>query len=716
MQTDNEIYLKVSEALPKDVGRNIARLDPGDFVKIGVATGDIVELTGRRRTAARVMPTFANERNKGLLQIDGISRENAQSSLGEKISVRKVNPELAKELTLVSLSAVPAGRRIKDTAYLGKLLEGLPVTIGDRVRVNLFGASAQDFSVLETKPDGILLLCPTTRVIIKQVENLKNNKKLGQKISYEDIGGLEREIQRIREMIELPLKYPQVFEHLGIEAPKGVLLTGSPGSGKTLIAKAVAEETDAHFIHISGPEIIAKFYGESEAKLREIFERARKNMPSIIFLDELDGIAPKRAEVTGEVEKRVVTQLLALMDGLKSRQEVIIIGATNLPDSLDPALRRPGRFDREIRIGVPDKDGRLKILQIHTRGMPLASDVDVSRLAGITHGFVGADLAALCREAAMLALREILPEIDLTLDNLPYDMLRQLEVKMDHFQRALAEIEPSAMREVFVEKPNIGWQDIGGLTDTKQLLQESVEWPLKYEQIYRQVQLLPPKGILLFGLPGTGKTMLAKAMATEFQANFISVKGPALLSKWVGESEKGVREIFKKARQAAPCIIFFDELDAMAPRRQVGDGGDAVMDRVVSQLLTEMDGLEELRGVIVIAATNRPDLIDNALLRPGRFDFLLEIPLPSLEEREAVFLVHTVGRKLAPGVDLANLAAQTEGWSGAEIELVCKNAARLLVKECILSGRLKPEQLILENNHLQAAITSLHTKKRGLVS
>ena len=716
MQTDNKIYLKVSEALPKDVGRNIARLDPGDFVKIGVATGDIVELTGRRRTAARVMPAFANERNKGLLQIDGICRENTQSSLGEKIVVRKVNPEPAKELTLVSLSAVPAGRRIKDTGYLGKLLEGLPVTAGDRVRVNLFGASAQDFSVLETKPDGILLLCPTTKVIIKQAENLKNNKKLGQKISYEDIGGLEREIQRIREMIELPLKYPQVFEHLGIEAPKGVLLTGPPGSGKTLIAKAVAEETDAHFIHISGPEIIAKFYGESEAKLREIFERARKNMPSIIFLDELDGIAPKRAEVTGDVEKRVVTQLLALMDGLNSRQEVIVIGATNLPDSLDPALRRPGRFDREIRIGVPDKDGRLKILQIHTRGMPLASDVDVSRLAGITHGFVGADLAALCREAAMLALREILPEIDLTLDNLPYDMLRQLEVKMDHFQRALAEIEPSAMREVFVEKPNVGWQNIGGLTDIKQLLQESVEWPLKYEQLYRQVQLLPPKGILLFGLPGTGKTMLAKAMATEFQSNFISVKGPALLSKWVGESEKGVREIFKKARQAAPCIIFFDELDAMAPRRQVGDGGDAVMDRVVSQLLTEMDGLEELHGVIVIAATNRPDLIDNALLRPGRFDFLMEIPLPSLEEREAVFRVHTVGRKLAPGVDLANLAAQTEGWSGAEIELVCKNAARLLVKECILSGRLKPEQLVLENNHLQAAINSLHTNKSGLVS
>ena len=711
MGENRGVSLKIAEALPKDVGRNFARFDPGDFSKLGVEIGDIVALVGRRRTAARVMPAFSDDRNKGIIQIDGIARENVQGGLGDKINVYKAEPVLAQEIILVPLGTVPAGRMIKDSSYLGKVLEGVCVTSGDRVRVNLFGASAQDFRVTVTKPDGLVLIKASTRAKIRPSDNTSEKKGLGQKISYEDIGGLSREVQRIREMIELPLKYPQIFEHLGIEAPKGVLLVGPPGTGKTLIAKAVAGETDANFIQVSGPEIIAKFYGESEANLREIFERARANAPSIIFLDELDGIAPKRAEVTGEVEKRVVTQLLALMDGLESRQEVIVIGATNRPDALDSALRRPGRFDREINIGVPDKNGRLKILQIHTRGMPLASNVELVQLANMTHGFVGADLASLCREAAMITLRSVLPEIDMSQDYLPYELLRDLTVSMEHFIQALAEIEPSAIREVFVENPNIHWDQIGGLVEVKQELQEAIEWPLKYERLYQQALLPSPKGILLYGPPGTGKTLLAKAIATECQANFISIKGPELLSKWVGESEKGVREIFKKARQVAPCIIFFDELDAMAPRRQGGNSGDATMGRIVGQLLTEIDGLEKLKSVNVVAATNRPDLIDEALLRPGRFDLILEIPLPDLKERELIFGVHTNGRTLADDVMLVELAKQTEGWSGAQIELACNNATRSLVRNCIMTDQLDSVELVLQKQHFQTVISKLSLQK-----
>ncbi|MEI6285512.1 MAG: CDC48 family AAA ATPase [Bacillota bacterium] len=705
-----ELTLKISEALSKDVGRNIARIDPGVFEKIGVQIGDIVEITGNRRTAARVMPAFADVRNKGLIQIDGITRENVQKGLDDKIVVTKATVVEAKEILLEPIDVVSVARTIKDSAYLSKILGGMPVVTGDRVRVTLFGSGSNDFRVISTKPDGVCVIGTATKVKLKQLAQGSDKKGARKKISYEDIGGLDREMQRIREMVELPLKHPHIFEHLGIEPPRGVLLVGPPGTGKTLIIKAVAEETNCNFHVINGPEIIAKFVGESEAKLRGIFEQAVKNAPSIIFIDELDGIAPKRAEVTGEVEKRVVTQLLALMDGLEDRRQVIVIGSTNRPDAIDAALRRPGRFDREIYIGVPDRKGRQCILNIHTRGMPLAADVDLAKLADITHGFVGADLAALCREAAMTTLRGILPEFDMSADHVPIELIQKLEVKMDHFTQALAEIEPSAIREVMIETPNVHWDQIGGLADIRQKLQESIEWPLKYEDIYKQAKLTPAKGILLYGKPGTGKTLLAKAMATECQANFISVKGPVLLSKWVGESEKAVREIFKKARQAAPCVIFFDEFDALVPRRGSGGGGEGTMDRIVSQMLTEIDGVEELRNVAIVAATNRPDLIDEALLRAGRFDMVIEVPLPALSERQSIFKIHIDGRTIADDVVIAELAENTEGWSGADIELTCRNAVKNLVREHIQSEWTTPLRALAKADFEQA-ITELKTEK-----
>jgi transitional endoplasmic reticulum ATPase len=568
------------------------------------------------------------------------------------------------------------------------------VTSGDRVRVNLFGTRAQNFSVTQTTPSGPVLISPTTNI---RIEGQATGRERAA-ITYEDIGGLRREIRRIREMIELPLRYPEVFERLGIDPPKGVLLHGPPGCGKTLIARAVAQETSAHFVHINGPEIMAKYYGEAEGNLRGVFDEAKKHAPAIIFIDEIDAIAPKREEMSGDrqVERRVVAQLLALMDGLESRGNVIVVAATNIPNTLDPALRRPGRFDREIAIGVPDKDGRRDILEIHSRGMPLAADpsagsgqapsagsgqaVDLDRLAAITHGFVGADLEALCREAAMSALRRLMPDIDFAQAQIPYDKLMALEVTLSDFLAALAEVEPSAIREVFTEVPDVGWDDIGGLEEVKRLLVETVEWPLQYGDLFAHAHTTPPKGILLHGPPGTGKTLLAKAVARESGVNFISVKGPELLSRWVGESEKGVREVFKKAKQASPCIIFFDELDALAPRR--GAGADShVTERVVSQFLAEMDGIEELKGVVVLAATNRLDIVDPALLRPGRFDVLLELPVPDRETRLAIFGIHTRGKPLAADVDLAALADQTEGLVGADVEGICRQAAMLAIRE-----------------------------------
>ena len=672
----SEISLKVAEALKKDAGRGLARIDPADIEKMQAHIGDIIEIAGKKRTVAKVMPAFKEERGMNKIQIDGMTRGNAHISLDEKVNVKIITWRPADNVVLTPISSTNLERDIK---YIGGLLDGLPVITGDRIRATLFGSRFTDFLVESTMPKGAVVINPTTILKI-------NEKKPGTaerlKFSYEDIGGLGHEIQRIREMIELPLKHPEVFERLGIDAPKGVLLYGPPGCGKTLIARAVANETDAYFITINGPEIIHKFYGESEARLRGIFEDAKKHAPSIIFLDEIDAIAPKREHVVGDVEKRVVAQLLALMDGLDSRGHVIVIAATNIPGALDPALRRPGRFDREISIPIPDKNSRLSILEIHSRGMPLFEDVSLTKLAEITHGFVGADLQALCREAAMLCLRKIIPEIDLSASNLSYETLLNLKIKMEHFLEALKEVEPSALREVFVEIPDVCWNDVGGLESIKHQIQESVEWPLKYVDMYKYAKITAPKGILLHGPSGTGKTLIAKAVANETKVNFISVKGPALISKYVGESERGIRDMFKKAKQAAPCIIFFDEMDVITPRR--GEGGDShVTERVIGQFLTEMDGIEELKGVLVLGATNRIDRIDPALLRAGRFDYLIEIPIPDEEARLKIFQVHTKDKPVEKGVDLKKYVHETEGMTGADIELICKRASLIAIRKAI---------------------------------
>jgi len=675
---DRTLSLRVAEALPKDAGRGLARLDPQDLERLGISIGDVVEIAGKRATVARAMPAYVAQRGQGLIQMDGILRVNAGAGLDERVTVRRVEVQPARTVVLTPVEALRTSREAAQARYLARLLDGIPVVPGDRVRVNLFGTRAQNFTVSEATPAGPVLIGPATAIRLAG----KGTERERGTITYEDIGGLRREIRRIREMIELPLRYPEVFERLGIDPPKGVLLHGPPGCGKTLIARAVAQETSAHFVHINGPEIIDKWYGASEKQLRSIFEDASRRAPAIIFIDEIDAIAPKREEMSGDrqVERRVVAQLLALMDGLESRGNVVVVAATNIPNTLDPALRRPGRFDREIVIGVPDKDGRREILDIHTRGMPLADDVDMERLAAITHGFVGADLEALGREAAMSALRQLMPDIDFAQAHIPYEKLMALEVTSSDFMAALAEVEPSAIREVFTEVPDVGWDDIGGLEEIKRLLKETVEWPLQYGPLFAHVNTAPPKGILLHGPPGTGKTLLAKAVAKESEANFISVKGPELLTKWVGESERGVREVFKKAKQASPCIVFFDELDALAPRR--GAGSDShVTERVVSQLLAEMDGIEELKGVVVLGATNRMDIVDPALLRPGRFEVLMELPSPDQESRLAILQVHTRGKPLASDVDLAELAERTEGLVGADIEGLCRQAAMLAIRE-----------------------------------
>ena len=699
-----QTVLKVAEAGPKDVGRGIARIDPKDMSRLGATVGDIVEIRGKRTTVAKLMPAFQPDRGKGIVQIDGLVRANCQAGLDEKVSVSRVEARPAERIVLSPGEQLTPLAAKGDTKYLGRLLEGLPLVAGDTVRATLFGARSHDFTVLSATPSGAVLVHAATVITVKEE---RTGEPKGVRISYEDIGGLSREIRRIREMVELPLKYPQVFQRLGIDAPKGVLLYGPPGTGKTLIARAVANETDAYFVHISGPEIMAKFYGESEGKLRAIFEEASAHAPAIIFLDELDAIAPKREEMGAEkqVERRVVAQLLALMDGLHNRGQVLVIGATNIPNTLDPALRRPGRFDREIEIGIPDAHSRLEIIHVHSRGMPLAKDVDLQHLAQITHGFVGADLEALCREAAMACLRTIFPNIDFALEDIPYEQILNLEICMDHFLEALREIDPSAIREVFVEVPDVGWDDVGGLDDIKRELTETVQWPLQHAELFKIASTRPAKGILLTGPPGTGKTLLAKALARESQVNFISVKGPELLNQWIGASEKGVREVFRKARQASPCILFFDEIDSLVPVRG-GAGDSGVTQRVVSQFLTELDGIEELKGVVVLGATNRQDILDPAILRPGRFDLLLELPLPDKTSRLTILKIHMRGKPLAKGVDLQALADVTEGRSGADLAALCNKAALLAIRE-YLEGRQEPaggyEGFVIGGRHVQEA-------------
>ena len=686
----NEKAIKVAELKSGETGRGIARLDPELMDILGIKVGDIVQIDGNRKTVAKVLRGGPEDANRGIIRIDGSTRRNAGVSLDERVGIKKVTAKNAEKITFAPTEQL---RLQGGEEYLKQVLEGRAIAKGDTITLNVMGNKI-DLVVTSFAPSGDAVLMASTTEVKVSDKPAANNGDVP-KVSYDDIGGLGDAVKKIREMVELPLRHPELFKRLGVEAPKGVLLHGPPGTGKTMLAKAVAGETSSNFISIGGPEIVSKFYGESEGKLREIFKDAEENAPSIIFIDEIDSIAPKRDEVNGEEERRIVAQLLSLMDGLNSRGKVVVIGATNRPNSIDEALRRPGRFDREIEIGIPDRDGRLEILEIHTRGMPLADDVDLKWLADKTHGYAGADLSALTKEAAMAALRRVLPDVDLEAEEIPREVLNSISVTKDDFKNALKDMQPSTMREVLIEKPNVRWEDIGALEEAKQELKEAVEWPLKFGKVFDHMNAKPPKGILLYGPPGTGKTMLAKAVATESEANFIAVKGPEFLNKWVGESEKAVRETFRKARQASPCVIFMDEIDSIAPER--GTGGDSnVTERVISQMLTEMDGLESLNDVVVIAATNRPDIMDPALLRPGRFDKSIFIGPPDKESRKAIFGIHTKNRPLADDVDLEELADKTGGCTGADIAAICNEAVMNAVRH-LISENPEPKDEDIQN-------------------
>ncbi len=711
--------LKVLEAYTRDVGRGVARIDYDSMDSLSASTGDVIEIRGKRRTVAKCLPLYPSDEGKGIIRVDGLVRNNAGVAIGDTVVVRKIKAVPAEKVIVAPLEAIPS----IDERYLADALESVPLIKGDNVMVPYFGGRLT-FQVIGVTPvaDAVLITQKTVFHIAEKGEVARGITH----VAYEDIGGLKEEIQKVREMIELPLRHPEIFEKLGIEAPKGVLLHGPPGTGKTLLAKAVANETNAHFISISGPEIMSKFYGESEARLREIFKEAKEKAPSIIFIDEIDSIAPKREEVTGEVERRVVSQLLSIMDGLEARGKVVVIAATNRPNAIDPALRRPGRFDREIEIKVPDKRGRLEILQIHTRNMPLDTDVDQDRIAAVTHGFVGADLEYLCKEAAMKCLRRLLPELNLEDEKISVETLEKLIITMSDFDNALKDALPSAMREVYLEVPDVKWIEIGGLEDIKRELQEAVEWPLRYPDLYKELKHTLTKGILLHGPSGTGKTLLAKAVATESEANFISVKGPELISKWVGESERGVREIFRRARQAAPCVVFFDEIDSIAITRGGVSGtdggggygsGSSSSDRMLSQLLTEMDGIQELQGVVVIAATNRVDMIDAALLRPGRFDKIIFVPNPDANTREKILQIHTKGKPLGQGIDFRKISEITEGFSGADITGVANTAISILLHE-YLQKYTTPEEAakhtsdaLISMRHFEDAVKKMKVQR-----
>jgi transitional endoplasmic reticulum ATPase len=686
IKTTTTLQLTVVESLT--VPRGTACIGAAAMAALDCQTGDVIEIRGARPTVAQVcpwsiggdddaQPGSPRAAEEQTIAMDGLVRQNAGAALGEVVSIRRVRAQPAVSVALIPAGSGPANLSEVELRHVARSLKGLAATAGDLVRVPGLGLTAREFQVFATNPASAVILEPGTSVRI-QWRGAAVAPRSGT-VTYEDIGGLGRELQHVRELIELPLRHPELFDRLGIEAPKGVLLYGPPGTGKTLIARAVAAESSAHFYSISGPEVIDKFYGESEAQLRRVFETAQKNAPSVIFLDEIDAIAPKRSEVWGEVEKRVVGQLLTLMDGLRARGQVVVVGATNRPDALDPALRRPGRFDREVSLHAPDAQGRQEVLGIHSRDMPLADDVDLAEIARITPGFVGADLAALCRESAMAALRRTFPRAAVTSNSIPTEELLALTVRMDDFRDALRGIEPSAAREVAVELARTTWEEIGGLEEVKRALTETIEWPLRYPELYAAMDLDPTHGVLLSGAPGTGKTLVARALATACQANFISVKGPELLSKWVGESERGVRETFARARQVAPSVLFLDEFDALAPAR--GHDVSGVTDRVIGQLLTELDGIEGRRGVIVVAATNRPELIDPAVLRSGRFDLVLDLPLPDRAARRAIFAIHTTRRPLASDLSLDALAKKTNGFSGADIEAACRRAANLALAD-----------------------------------
>ena len=701
--SQNALSLKVLEAYTRDVGRGVARIDYDSMDTLNASTGDVIEIKGKRRTVAKCLPLYPSDEGKGIIRIDGLGRNNSGIAIGDTITVRKIKAGGAEKVVVAPLEAIPP----IDERYLADALESVPLIKGDNVMVPYFGGRLT-FQVIGVTPaaDAVLVTQKTVFHIAEKGETLRGVPQ----VTYEDIGGLTDEIKKVREMIELPLRHPEIFEKLGIEAPKGVLLYGPPGTGKTLLAKAVANESNAHFISISGPEIMSKFYGESEARLREIFKEAKEKAPSIIFVDEIDSIAPKREEVTGEVERRVVSQMLSLMDGLEARGKVIVISATNRPNAIDPALRRPGRFDREIEIKVPNKKGRKDILAIHSRNMPLSEDVDIDRISSVSHGYVGADLEYLCKEAAMKCLRRLLPVLNLEEEKIPPETLDKLIVNHEDFQKALIEVTPSGMREVFIENPDVKWDEVGGLEEVKRELQEAVEWPMKYPGLYVKLGHRMPRGILLHGASGTGKTLLAKAVATQSEANFVSVRGPELLSKWVGESERGIREIFKRARQSAPCVVFFDEIDSIAPIRGAG-GETAVTERVVSQLLTELDGMENMHGVIVLAATNRADMIDPALLRPGRFDKIIQIPLPDKESRKSILKINAekipfISDKSDPQyVDFEKLSGMTDGLSGADTASIANTAVSLVIHEFL---DLHPDVKDVEKKQIEAKVTMAH--------
>jgi len=728
--TDGEsVRLKVAEANQGDVGKGIVRIGEGYLEKTGARPLDVVEVGGSRPTAALAVSAYSADQGIDMIRMDGLIRSNAGTSIGQYVEIKKAVWNEAKHVTM---APVTQGMQIFAPGdVLTKVFNGRPIIRGDVISTTsvrkpptdslgretmfeeifrgflgaqAFGLGEIKLRVISTSPGGIVKITEGTEIELLP-QAVETPERSVPSVVYEDIGGLKPVITKVREVIELPLKHPELFDRLGIDPPKGVLLHGPPGTGKTMLAKAVANESDAYFISINGPEIMSKYYGESEKALRDLFEEAEKNTPAIIFLDELDSIAPKRGEVTGEVERRVVAQLLSLMDGLKERKNVIVIGSTNRPEALDTALRRPGRFDREIELGVPDMDGRREIFQIHTRGMPLQEEVDLDEFAKRTYGFVGADIAAVTREAAMNALRRILPEIDLDEPTIPKEILDRLIVQKDDFEAALREVQPSAMREILVEVPNVKWEDIGGLESVKQLLVEAVEWPLRNAESFRRLGIEAPKGILLYGPPGTGKTMLAKAVANEGEANFITVKGSALLSKWYGESEKRVEEIFRKARQVAPSIIFLDELDALVPVRGTAAGETHATERIVNQLLSEMDGLEELRGVVVIGATNRPDIIDPALLRPGRFDELILVPVPDFESRKKIFQVHLKKMPLADDVNIIELVAQTDQYTGADIAAMVRKAGRMALREDMASQKVSQKHFLAALQELGPSVT-----------